>query len=148
LKWLALREADLGRRHDSCVAAEKAQQAVEKDPMQAKNPAFWIALSELYQQAELRPQAEACVRKAVRLAPDRLGIHLLLIRWLMEDGQWKAALEQAQDSRQQFLNRPDVQALVDDILVMKSPPTRAKEVSRDSIGERGQRLTREPKRAP
>ncbi len=145
LKWLALREADLGRRHDSCVAAEKAQQAVEKDPMQAKNPAFWIALSELYQQAELRPQAEACVRKAVRLAPDRLGIHLLLIRWLMEDGQWKAALEQAQDSRQQFLNRPDVQALVDDILILKGRPAPAKEVSRDPIGERGQRLTREPK---
>lgn len=143
LKWLALKETELGRHPDSCFAVEKAQQAVENDPTQATNPEFWIALNELYQQAEMRTQAEACLRKAVRLAPDRLGLHLLLIRWLMEDGQWRAALEHAQDARQQFLNRPDVQALVNDILVMKAPNTgvRGQEsgIRRQESGVRSQR---------
>jgi O-antigen ligase len=121
LKWLALKEIDLGRTQDSALAAAKAQQAVEQDNTKAINPAFWVMLHELYQQAESQGQAEQCLRKAVRLGPDRLGFHLLLIRWLMNEGQWRAALEQAQDARQQFLSQPDVQALINDILVMKAP---------------------------
>jgi len=136
LKWLALKETDMGRKDDSAVVVAKAQQAVEKDSTQAKNPASWVVLHELYQQAEMRPQAEACLRKALRLAPDRLGLHLLLIRFLMEDGQWKTALEQAQDSRQQFFNLPDVQALVNDILVMKSPKTVTLKTRHDAKGDR------------
>jgi Tfp pilus assembly protein PilF len=127
LRWLALKETDLGRIQDSALAVEKAQQAVEHDTTQAWNPAFWIALHELYQQAERQDQAEQSLRKALRLAPDRLGIHLLLIRWLMGEGQWRAALEQAQDARQQFFNQPDVQALINDILAMKAPVVRAQE---------------------
>ncbi len=126
-KWLALKETELGRTQDSALAVEKAQQAVEKDAVQAKNPEFWIALHELYQQAERQDQAERCLRKALRLAPDRLGLHLLLIRWLIDQRQWRAALEQAQDARQQFLNQPDVQALINNILDMKAPGVRAQQ---------------------
>jgi tetratricopeptide (TPR) repeat protein len=138
LKWLAQTEMQLGRREDSCLAVEKARQAVEHNLTQAKNPEFWVALQELYRQAELRTQAEACLRNAVRLAPDRLGLHLLLIRWLMEDGQWRAALEHAQDTRQQFLNQPDVQALVNDILVMKSPKTGIRDQKSEIKGQKSE----------
>jgi len=131
LKWLALKETDLGRTQDSALVVAKAQQAVEHDSTKARNPAFWVMLHELYQQAESQGQAEQCLRKAVHLGPDRLGFHLLLIRWLMDQGQWRAALEQAQDARQQFLNQPDVQALINDILVMKAPAVR---VQRPEVG--------------
>jgi O-antigen ligase/tetratricopeptide (TPR) repeat protein len=133
LKWLAQKEIDMGRTDESQVAVIKAQEAVEADLTQAKNPAFWVALSELYQQAELPAQAQTCLRKALRLAPDRLGLHWLLIRLLMEDGQWKAALEQAQDSRQQFNNQPEVRNLINDILVMRAP--KAAKISRHANGE-------------
>jgi len=126
-KWLALKETELGRTQDSALAVEKAQQAVEKDAAQAKNPEFWIALHELYQQAERQDQAERCLRKALRLAPDRLGLHLLLVHCLIDQRQWRAALEQAQDARQQFLNQPDVQALINNILDMKAPGVRVQQ---------------------
>jgi O-antigen ligase/tetratricopeptide (TPR) repeat protein len=135
LKWLALRETELGRLEDSEVAVIKAQQAVEGDSTQAKNPALWVELYGLYQQVEMLPQAEACIRKAVHLAPDRLGLHLLLIRSLMENAQWKAALEQAQDTRSQFFNQPDVQALVKDILAMKPPKASRVKNHRDPKGK-------------
>jgi len=57
----------------------------------------------------------------LQVAPDRLGLHVLLIRSLMEGGKWREALAIAQNARQQFLNNPDVQVLVNDILAMKAP---------------------------
>ena len=66
------------------------------------------------------------MHKALELAPDRLGLHLLLARFLMERGKWKEALAYAQNARQQFSNNPDVQALVNDILAMKAPWMAAK----------------------
>jgi tetratricopeptide (TPR) repeat protein len=121
LKWLALTELQKGRREEAAFAARKAQEAVENNPVQAKNAAFWIATQDLYQKVGLPIQAEACLRKALRFAPERLGIQVLLIRWLMEQGQWKEALAQAQTARQQFPDKADVQALVNDILAMKVP---------------------------
>jgi tetratricopeptide (TPR) repeat protein len=121
LKWLALTELQKGRREEAASAARKAQEAVENNPVQAKNPAFWIATQDLYQEVGLPIEVEACLRKALRFAPERLGIHVLLIRWLMEQGQWKEALAQAQTARQQFPDKADVQALVNDILAMKVP---------------------------
>jgi O-antigen ligase/tetratricopeptide (TPR) repeat protein len=119
LKWLTLKELQMGRSRAARLAAGKAQEAVENNPAQAKNPAFWIAAHELYQQVELPIQSEACLRRALHLAPDRLGIHLLLVRWLMEQSKWRDALAHAQNARQRFPDKPDVQALVNDILAMK-----------------------------
>ena len=119
LKWLTLKELQMGRPEAACFAAEKAREAVENNPAQAKNPAFWLAAHELYQQVELPIQSEACLKRALQLAPDRLGIHVLLVRWLMEQGKWRDALDHAQSARRQFPDKPNVQALVNDILAMK-----------------------------
>ncbi len=121
LKWLTLTEMQKGQPEASRFVAGKAQQAVQDRPDMARNPAFWIALHDLWQQVELPMQAEECLRKALPLAPDRLGLHLLLVRCLMEGGKWREALAYAQNARQQFSNNPDVQALVNDILAMKAP---------------------------
>ncbi len=41
--------------------AGKAQEVVQDHPDMAKNPAFWIALHDLWQQAELPMQVQALV---------------------------------------------------------------------------------------
>jgi tetratricopeptide (TPR) repeat protein len=119
LKWLTLKELQMGRGQAARFAAGKAQEAIENNPAQARNPALWLAAHELYQQTESPIQAETCLKRALQLAPDRLGIHVLLVRWLMEQGKWRDALAHAQNARRQFPDKPDVQALVNDILAMK-----------------------------
>jgi len=133
LKWLTLKELQMGRSQAARLAAGKAQEVVENNLAQAKNPAFWLAVHELYQQVELPIESEACLRRALQLAPDRLGIHLLLVRWLMEQGQWRDALAHAQNARRRFPDKPDVQALVNDILAMKVSWVQGSKIE----GERG-----------
>jgi O-antigen ligase/tetratricopeptide (TPR) repeat protein len=141
LRWLTLAELEKGRTEAAAFAARKAQEAIERNPAQAKNPAFWIVTHELYQKVGLPIQAEACLRKALCLTPDQLGIFVLLIRSLMEQGKWREALAQAQDARQQFPDKSDVQALVNDILAMKVPWARA-------AGDRQKSMLEEQKLAP
>jgi tetratricopeptide (TPR) repeat protein len=138
LKWLTATELQLGQPQAARFVAGKAQQAVQDNRDTAKNPAFWIALQELWQQVGQPTQAEACLHKALDLAPERLGLHILFIRFLMERGQWREALAYAQNARQQFLNNPDVQALVNDILAMKAPWMTAKSGSAAKKGARSQ----------
>lgn len=126
LKWLTVAELQLGQNEAARFVAGKAQQSVQDNRDTAKNPAFWIALQELWQQVGQPGRAEACLHKALDLAPERLGLHILFIRFLMERGQWREALAFAQNARQQFLNSTDVQALINDILVMKAPWMAAK----------------------
>jgi len=125
-KWLALTEMQLGQNEAARFVAGKAQEAVQDNHDTAKNPAFWIALQELWQQIGHPVQAEACLHKALDIAPDRLGLHILLVRFLMESGQWREALAYAQNARQKFSNNPEIQALVNDILAMKAPWMAAK----------------------
>jgi tetratricopeptide (TPR) repeat protein len=132
LKWLARKESEMGRKDASLYAVEQAQKALEADPERSKNPTAWIALHELYHEAQREPGAEACLRQALQRAPEQLGFHLHLIRWMMTQGRWEEALEQAQKARQSFPEKTELQNLLHDILVLKAPPIGGKDAKKAS----------------
>ena len=81
-----------------------------------------LVLHDLYRDARLGEKSEACLRKAVQVAPTKLGYHLHLIRWLMDQARQEEALEEAQRTRRCFPKNPEVQNLLSEILAMKAPP--------------------------
>jgi O-antigen ligase/tetratricopeptide (TPR) repeat protein len=123
LKWLTQKESELGRTDGLVHVIDLARKAVEADPVRSKSPSTWLALHELYRDAQLDPGADACLRQALLLAPAELGYHLHLIRWLMAHDRWDEALDQAQKARRSCSQSVELQNLLHDILLMKRPPS-------------------------
>jgi tetratricopeptide (TPR) repeat protein len=116
LKWLAQEEAKRGRIAAQRYAVAQARTLVADDPIQSRNPNAWTALHDLCQEAGLAAEAEECLRRALRLAPTQVGYHLQLVHWLMDQGLWQEALDQAHCARARFPGQPEVQRLVAEIL--------------------------------
>jgi tetratricopeptide (TPR) repeat protein len=123
LKWLARRESELGRTDGLIHVIDQARKAVVADPERSKSPSTWLALHELYRDAQLDAGAEECLRHALLLAPAELGYHLHLIRWLMAHDRWDEALNQAQKARRSYSQSMELQNLLHDIPLMKRPPS-------------------------
>jgi tetratricopeptide (TPR) repeat protein len=122
LKWLTRKESELGRTDGLVHVIDQARKAVEADPERSKSASNWVALHELYRDAQLDPGAEACLRQALQRAPGELGYHLRMIRWLMAHNRWDEALGQAQKARRSCSQSMELQNLLHDILLMKAPP--------------------------
>ncbi|HEV3256201.1 MAG TPA: hypothetical protein VG013_04920, partial [Gemmataceae bacterium] len=116
LKWLAQEQAKRGRIAAQRYAVAQARTLVADDPIQSRNPNAWTALHDLCQEAGLAAEAEECLRRALRLAPTQVGYHLQLVHWLMDQGLWQEALDQAHCARARFPGQPEVQRLVAEIL--------------------------------
>jgi hypothetical protein len=122
LKWLAQTETALGRHDGLDHVLERAQKAIEDDPLRAKKSNSWVALYELYRDAQLDEGAEASLRCALRRAPSDLNCQARLIRWMMVHGRWDDALRQAQAARHSCTSSAELQNLIQDILHRKAPP--------------------------
>ena len=126
LRWLAQKESQMGRTQAARYVTAQAEKAVGTDRDRSKNPNAWLALHDLYRDARLGEKSEACLRKAVQVAPTKLGYHLHLIRWLMDQARQEEALEEAQRTRRCFPKNPEVQNLLSEILAMKAPPAESR----------------------
>jgi len=130
LKWLARKELELGRTDGLVHVIDQARKAVEADPERSKSPSAWLALHELYRDAQIDPGAEACLRHALLLAPAELGYHLHLIRWLMAHDRWDEALDEAQKARRSCSQSMELQNLLHDIPLMKRPPSGSRDAKK------------------
>jgi O-antigen ligase/tetratricopeptide (TPR) repeat protein len=116
MQWLAREEAKRGQVAAQRCAATLAQKLVEENPSLATDAATWIALHELYREADLPQEAEHCLCTALEFAPENLGYHLQFARWLLEQDRRSEALDHAQRTRKRFPSHVEAERLVEEIL--------------------------------
>jgi O-antigen ligase/tetratricopeptide (TPR) repeat protein len=122
LRWLARQKARSGGPAGKRFLAREARRVLDQDPAGSQNPDAWVALHELFRDAGLPDEAEACLRRALELAPGRPASHVRLVHWLAAVGKPAEASEQYRRARERFPDDPDVWALRAELWKPTAPP--------------------------
>jgi tetratricopeptide (TPR) repeat protein len=116
LSWIARRKASHGGPPEKQFVARELHRAVEKHPDRARDPEAWVALHDLYDAAKLPEESEACLRRALALAPGRASYEVRLVHWLVVRGKRPEALREFQQARERFPGDPEVLRLRAEVL--------------------------------